>query len=74
MYYAPRKLSGLGIGVKAKVSVPKEIRSAAAEFPAFRAEFGRATSVAEKTQAYLPYVYLSTAALIVWLVMMQRDR
>lgn len=71
MYYSENKLRGLGIGVKAKVSFPPEIKEAAASFPAFRAEFGRATTTAEKLQTYLPYVYLGTAALVIWIVMMK---
>lgn len=75
MYYGGgRKLRGLGFGVKAKVQVPVEIKSAAAEFPAFRQEFGRFTAAIEKFQMFLPWVIIGTAAVVAFVVIAQSGK
>jgi hypothetical protein len=72
MYYGQSgQLNEMGIGVKAKVKVPKEIRDAAAAFPAFRVEFGRATTAFERAQAYSPWLFVGAAALVVWVVLIK---
>jgi hypothetical protein len=72
MYYGhDNQLSELGIGVKAKVKLPKEVLAAAAAFPAFRVEFGRATTAVERAQAYSPWLFVGAAALVVWVVLVK---
>jgi hypothetical protein len=64
-------LDGLGFGVSAKVKFPKEIREAAASFPAFRVETGRLATAFDKTQAYTPWLFIGGAALVVFLVLVK---
>lgn len=76
MYYIQPEDSGtglndLGFGVTAKVKVPKEIRDAAASFPAFRVETGRLATAFDKTQAYTPWLFIGGAALVVFLVLVK---
>jgi len=71
MYYQQNQMSDLGIGVKAKVKLPKEVLAASAAFPAFRVEFGRATTAVERVQAYAPWIFIGGAALVVWVVLVK---
>lgn len=77
MYYDRISLHGtdgledLGIGVKAKIKVPKQILKAADEVPAARVEFGRFTTAFQQSQQYAPWFFLGGAALVVWLVLVK---
>lgn len=69
---APALLGNMGISVNVKM--PKEIKAAAKEFPAFRAEMGHAADVAAELQALMPWLMVGGAVVVAFVTLMNVKR